>query len=202
MGKRQIGEMQPSELAVMLLVADLASIPMQTVDIPLVTGLIPMATLLVLEIAISYAALKSKRIRGVIFGAPSIIINNGRIDQVMLKKLRFNLEDLFEELHLKNIDDINDVQYAILETNGKLSVFLKPEKRPLTPKDMNIPVQNNGLPLIVVADGVLDKNNMSSLKLSQTWLNDQMKKHKAHDVNKIFLLCVDENKNIYMQVKE
>ena len=107
-----------------------------------------------------------------------------------------------EELHLKDVEDINDVEYAILETNGKLSVFKKPEKRPLSPQDMNITVPNNGLPLAVIADGVLDENNMSALKLSKSWLNEQMRKYKVPDIKKVFLLCVDENKNIFMQVKE
>ena len=143
MGKRQIGEMQPSELVVAIMISDLASIPMQEVNIPLVSGIVPVLTLLVAEVAMSYICLKSVKFRRLYTGEPSIIIYNGRVREKELKKLRFSLSDLIEQLRISGCNGIGDVQAAVLETNGQLSVFKKAQ--PVTCEDLDIKSKGSGV---------------------------------------------------------
>jgi uncharacterized membrane protein YcaP (DUF421 family) len=125
MGKRQIGEMQPSELVVAIMISDLASIPVQATGIPILSGIIPILTLVVAEIIVSYAALRSRRARGVISGRPNVVIENGQLNFEEMEKIRMNVDDLIEELRLANCSKIKDVKIAVVETNGKLSVEQK-----------------------------------------------------------------------------
>lgn len=202
MGKRQIGELQPSELAVTLLIADLASIPMQATDIPLLTGLIPIATLLVLEIGLSYLSLKSRTMRKLISGSSTVLVEDGKINQRALKKLRFNLDDLMEELRLKDIANVSDVEFAILETNGKLSVFPKPEKRPLTPEDVQLTVSDSGIPLMLISDGIVDYVNLQKANHTVPWLKRQLKRYHILDFSKVFLMSIDSKDTIHLEIKE
>lgn len=132
MGKRQIGELQPSELVIAIMISDLATIPMQETGIPLASGVIPIVTLIVLEVLSSFWSLKSKKFRTFATGRPSMLVENGQPNIVEMRRLRFNYDDLMEELRLWGLNDISEVQYAILETGGQLSIILKEENRPLT----------------------------------------------------------------------
>lgn len=188
MGKRQIGELQLTELVVTLLIADLASIPMQATDIPLLTGLIPMLTLLVLEIAMSYLTLKCPRFHRLVSGSSMILIHHGKINRKTLGKLRFTLDDLIEGLRLKDIERIEDVEFAILETNGQLSVF---------PRS-----QTNSLPWPVILDGYADQRAMEQVGVTEAWVMEYLKKRGISSVKQVFLLNVDDKKNCYLVKKE
>jgi len=136
MGKRQIGEMQPSELVVAIMISDLATIPMQDVAIPLFSGVIPILTLIVMEILLSWISLKNKKFRRLMTGKPNVIIHNGKILKEEMKNLRFNTDDLNEQLRIQGYTGISDINFAILETNGQLSVIPKPKNKPATAEDV------------------------------------------------------------------
>jgi uncharacterized membrane protein YcaP (DUF421 family) len=135
MGKRQVGELEPTELVVTIMISDLASIPMQEAGIPLASGLVPILTLFVMEVLFSFVAMKNKKIRRFMSGKPSVLVRDGRIDVEEMRKIRCNRDDLMAQLRLSGCANVADVRYAILETNGQLSVLLKKEKTPLTLRD-------------------------------------------------------------------
>jgi uncharacterized membrane protein YcaP (DUF421 family) len=202
MGKRQIGELQPFELVVTIIIAELATIPMEDKETPLINGIIPIITLLVLQVSFSYISLKNERIRNIICGTPSILVENGKIKEKELKKLRYNLSDLMEQLRIKNISNIADVEYAILETSGELSVITKSQKKPLTPEDLNISTEYEGLPLSLIMDGKIIYNNLIKANLDIDWLYKELKKHNIDDPKNILFASLDTKGNIYLQSKE
>ena len=153
MGKRQIGQMEPSEFVVTMLVANLASIPMQDGGIPLFSGLVPIITVLALELVLSHLSVKSICFRRVLCGKPVILVENGNILQGNLRKTRVTLDELTGHLRQKDVLDLKSVQYAILETNGELSVFPYPKERPASAGAAGIPVAEQHLPMTVVSDG-------------------------------------------------
>lgn len=136
MGKRQIGEMQPSELVVAIMISDLAAIPMQDTGISLFSGIIPILTLIVMEILLSQISLKSKKFRRLVTGKPSVIIHNGKLLREEMQKIRFNMDDLKEQLRIQGYTKVSDINFAILETNGQLSIIPKPKSKPATIKDV------------------------------------------------------------------
>jgi uncharacterized membrane protein YcaP (DUF421 family) len=167
MGKHQIGQLQPYELVITILISELAAVPMQDTDIPLINGIIPILTLLLIQITLSLLSLKSAKARRIICGGPSILIENGKIQQPELTKLRYNIIDLLEQLRLKDIPNIADVEYAILETSGKLSVIPKSQKRPVNPEDLKITTLYEGLPISLIIDGNLQRNHMKKSRLTE-----------------------------------
>jgi len=174
MGKRQIGELQPSELVITIMLGDLASVPMQETSIPILNGIVPIVTLVFLEVMLSLVSLKSKRIRKFISGEASVIIRDGQIDTNELKKLRFNIDDLLEELRGKDIVNIADVQIALLDTNGAFCVIPKAAKRPVTPEDLNIAPKEEELPYTVISDGKIIKDNLIKLGKEEKWLKKKI----------------------------
>ena len=176
MGKRQIGELQPSELVITIMLGDLASVPMQETSIPILNGIVPIVTLVFLEVMLSLVSLKSKRIRKFISGEASVIIRDGQIDTNELKKLRFNIDDLLEELRGKDIVNIADVQIALLDTNGAFCVIPKAAKRPVTPEDLNIAPKEEELPYTVISDGKIIKDNLAKLGKKEEWLKKKIEK--------------------------
>ncbi len=144
MGKRQIGEMQPSELVVAIMISDLATIPMQDVGIPLMSGIIPIFTLIVMEILLSQLSLKNKKFRRLMTGKPNVVIHNGKILKNEMKKIRFNMDDLNEQLRIQGYTGISDINFAILETNGQLSIIPKPKKSQATVEDVENITDNKG----------------------------------------------------------
>ena len=169
MGKRQISELQTSELVVMLLMSDIAAIPMQNTDQSLLSVIIPIFILLICEIAISLIMLKNAGFRGLICGRPVIIINDGVIQQKAMKELRMSTEDLFEELRQKDIFDLKDVSYAIVETNGKLSILKKQSSTPVTAKQMGISSNENGMQAVIISDGQFASSSLLFCGLSEKW---------------------------------
>lgn len=157
MGKRQISELQTSELVVTLLISDIAAIPMQNTGQPLSSGIIPILVLVSCEIAASFFMVKNSRFRKLVAGKPQVVINNGTVDQAQMKRLRMSTEDLSEQLRQMNVFSIQDVAYAIVETNGKLSVMKKPEKDQVSASMLGIAVPDHGIDAVVISDGELSK---------------------------------------------
>lgn len=192
MGKRQIGELQPSEFAITLIIAELATIPMQDAKTPLINGIIPIIILFSVEVFMSYVLLKSRKIRSMFTGTPLILINKGKIQQYNLKRARINIDDLMEELRLKDYPDIAQVQYAIMETNGELSII---------PKSQQPTENNDGLPLTIINDGQIDQKNMDFLNLDENWIDKTLDKYRINKIEDIFIMTVDEYQNIYLEKK-
>jgi uncharacterized membrane protein YcaP (DUF421 family) len=201
MGKRQIGQLQPYELVVIIMISELAAIPMQNTGIPLLSGLIPIFILVAAQVTLSYISLKSERARGVICGTPSIVIENSRIVEDELRRLRLNLNDLLEQLRLKNVSDISDVEYAILETSGQLSVILKSGKRPVEPQDLKISPEYEGLPITLIIDGQVIKENLKKVDLDLIWLQNELGKYGIKNVKDVFFASLDAHKQLYYQLK-
>jgi uncharacterized membrane protein YcaP (DUF421 family) len=202
MGKRQLGELQPSELVVAIMISDLASVPMQAIDIPILSGIIPVLTLIVAEVLMSYMSLKSKRIRKFLSGEPSIVIYDGRINEKELAKLRFNVDDLLEELRLNNCHDISDVAVAVIETSGKLSVIPKDKARGVTVEDMNIKnPRHEGLPYTLISDGTINREELKRSGKSIEWLKSELEKRGINSIRRVFIASLDAEDELYIQEK-
>ena len=201
-GKQQIGQLQPYELVVAIMIADLVAIPMQNKGIPLLSGIIPILTLLVSQLFLSYLSMKSLRARAIICGTPTILIEKGKILTSQLQKERYNINDLLEELRVKGYPNIADVEYAILETNGSLSVIPKSNKRPVTPQDLNLTPQYEGLPLPIIIDGRIMHQNMQKAGIDMEWLNEQLKMWKIQNVKEVLFASLDTNKVLTVYRKE
>lgn len=202
MGKRQIGQLQPSELVVSLIIADLAAIPMGNVGIPLLTGIVPILTLFVSEALISFLSLKSQFARKILSGKPSIVVVKGKIIEKELRKQRFNIDDLIEQLRIKNVSNIEDVEYAILETGGQLSVILKTSKMPIIREDLSINAQYEGLPITLIIDGYLNQNNLSVAGLNENWLKEELKKNNINSVKNVLFAFVTADRKLKYQLKD
>lgn len=176
MGKREIGQMQPFELAISIMIADLASIPMADIGIPIFNGIIPILGLLVMHLIISVLNIKSSKMREVICGKPTILIYQGKIDELKMKKERFTLNELEEKLRSNNVMDIGDVEFAILETSGDISVIQKPNKRTTTPEDFNIMPDYEGIAYNLVVDGRVMTENLKKIGKNYDWLRRQTQK--------------------------
>lgn len=202
MGKRQLGELQPSELVVAIMISDLASVPMQAIDIPLISGILPVMTLIIAEVMMSYLSLKSKRMRKLLSGEASIIIYDGQIDERELARLRFNINDLLEELRLNSCHDVSDVQVAVIETSGKLSVIPKDSARTATTKDLALKnLRHDGLPCTIVSDGVLDKRELERSGKDIKWFESEMKKRSINRIKDIFIASLDAEGELFIQLK-
>lgn len=201
MGKRQIGQMEASEFVVAMLIADLASIPMQDAGIPLLSGLVPLITVLGLELVLSHLSLKSIWFRKVLCGKPVILVENGNILQENLRKTRVTLDELTGHLREKDVLDLQDVQYAILETNGNLSVFPYPNQKPASAADAGIPTKKQYLPLTVISDGKLLKSNLKKAGKDMAWVQKILKKRRV-SIADTWLLTVDGADNVVFYRKD
>ena len=190
MGKRQVGELEPAEFVVAMLLADLAAIPMQDGALPLLTGLIPIGTVLSLELILSGLSLRSIRLRQLLCGRPVILIDNGTLLQANLRRTRVTLDELMGQLREKNILKLQDVQFAILETNGCLSVFPYPDK-----------ARRQALPLTLISDGHLLHHNLALAKKDGVWLRRVLQERNL-TVEDTYLLTVDEDGGLYVIQKE
>ncbi len=201
MGKRQVGEMEPSEFVVTMLVANLASIPMQDGGIPLYSGLVPILTVLGVELVLSALSMRSVKLRQLLCGKPVILIEKGKVLQRNLRSTRITLDELTELLRGKDVLSPETVQYAILETNGNLSVFPFPEEMPASAKDAKIAPAQQFLPYTLIADGYLYRENLHLAGRDDRWLCRQLQKRKA-TVASTWLMTVDESGHIFWQEKE
>ena len=201
MGKRQIGQMEPAEFVVTMLVANLAAIPMQDGGIPIFSGVVPILTVLGVELVLSALSLKSSKVRKLLCGKPVILIENGKILQGNLRKTRITLDELTGHLREKDVLDIQAVQFAILETNGNLSVFPYPKERPASARDAGIRARQQYLPYTIISDGELLEENLIKANKDRTWLR-QVLNEKDAEVENTWLLTVDKSNHVVFFRKE
>ena len=201
LGKRQIGQLEPSEFVLAMLIADLASIPMQDGAIPLLSGLVPIVTILSLELTLSGLTMSSVKFRRLLCGKPVILVENGRIIQENLRKVRITLDELTAKLRLKDVLDLTTVQYAILETDGSLSVFPFPKHLPATARDAGIQASKQHLPVTIIEDGFFSRENLQKSGKDEAWLKNQLASHHA-DRESTFLLTVDGSGKVNWVGKE
>lgn len=198
MGKRQISDLQTSELVVTLIISDIAAIPMQNTSQPLLSGFVPIIILIVIEIGLSVIMMKSEKFRHILCGRPIIVIKDGEIYKSELKKLRLTINDLTIQLRQQNVFNIEDVQYCIVETNGKISVLKKPEKRNPTAESFNIKIKDSGIETVIISDGKFSKQSLRLCEKSESWACEILEKEKIC-IENVFIMTADRsgNYNIY-----
>ena len=201
MGKREIGQLQPFELAIAIMIADLASVPMSEVGIPIINGIIPILSLLVMHLIISFINLKSIKMRQLICVKPSILIYRGKINEKVLIKERFTINELQERLRANNINNLADVEYAILETSGQVSIIQKPNKRTTIPEDFNIMPEYEGISYDLVVDGKIMNDNLKILNKTYEWLKKEVNKFNI-EPEEALLVTVNAKGDIFCQKKE
>lgn len=190
MGKRQIGEMQPNELVITLLISEIAAIPLQDTSQPILNGVVAIFMLVILEIIISVITMKSLYVRKIMNGKSAVIIKNGVIDQNMMRQVRMTVIDLVELLRGQDVFDISTVAYAVLEVNGNLSVLLKSSEQPVTVKDIDIKKEKATLPLPVISDGKIIRESLDALEISEEDIKSTVKKNST-DIKDVFLMTMD-----------
>lgn len=201
MGKRQLGEMEPMEFVVSILIADLASVPMQDSGIPLLSGLIPIIVVLCIELLLSVATYHSVKLRQLFCGKPVILIEHGKLLQRNMKKTRVNPDELTEYLRIQGIVDITTVKYAILETSGAISTLLYPKYEPASAKDAGVKVDDVQLPITLISGGKLLKHNLALLGKTEQWLCAQLTPYNCA-VRDVFLLTCEPNGRLYLSIRK
>jgi len=202
MGKRQIGELQPFELVLTVMISELASLPMQDTRIPISHTIIPIVTLLILEIITALLELKSEKARLLICGKPSILISHGKIDVDELRSQKLNINDLLEELRLKDYFDIAEIEYAILETSGQLSVIPRTASTPVTKEDLNIDSKQDKLPITLILDGKTNHKNLKLVKMSEDNLLSKLKSSGVNSIDEVFIAMIDSKGKFYYQKRK
>ena len=192
LGKRQLGELEPAELTLSLIIADLASVPMQDNGIPLLTGLIPIAVLLCLATILSVLSARSVRFRALLCGKPCVIIANGQVQVDALRRTRLTVNELLEALRIQGYVDLREVKFAVLETNGQLSVLPYAAQKPATAGQMKAQIQDFGLPAILISDGRLLAKNLAAQGRSEKWLSRQLAVYGLTSPSQVFLFTADE----------
>lgn len=205
MGKRQLGELQPSELVVTLLLSDLAAVPMQENGLPLTNGLLPILVLVALELLLSGAMLKFPWVARLVAGTPMTVIRDGRLQEPVMRKLRISVEDLTEALRQQEVFDIRQVQYAVAETNGHISVYCYPRFQPATAEDVGRSPADEGMPVVVISDGRLCAWGLALCGLDEAWVERILEDHRCSR-EAVFLLTASKSGKHYLlkrdEVKE
>ena len=202
MGKRQLGELQPSEFVIAILISNIATLSIEDTDIPLVGAVVPIITLMSAEVILSFITLKSGRAQKIVTGNPVVIIRNGNIDQKNMRELRFSIEDLMSQLRISGIFDIQDVSWAIVETNGQLTVYPKVKAQPVTPAYLNDPKSiSETPPMVLISDGIVSKAVLKSCNLTEKWLFGVLKEKKLSEKD-VFLMTCDSSAKYFIVKKE
>ena len=201
MGKRQIGELQPSELVITILISNIATLPIEDQDLPLLSGIIPMLTLISTEVLLSWLSLKHRGLRRLLSGSPQVIIRDGKVDQKTMRTLRFSLDDLMTALRTNNIFDINEVQLAIVETNGTVTAYQRAAYRTPTCADLKLPLQKDAPPEVLIADGSISQPGLDAAGYTMQKLEALLRK-KHTDAAHVFLLTVNANGIVTLIKKE
>ena len=202
MGKRQLGELQPSEFVIAILISNIATLSIEDTDIPLMGAVVPIITLMSAEVILSYVTLKNSKAQVIVTGNPVVIIRNGNIDQQSMRDLRFSIEDLMSQLRINGIFDIQDVAWAIVETNGQLTVYPKFESQPITPKAVADPKSGSDTPpMVLISDGVLCSKTLSACNLTKKWYEGVLKKENLL-LRDVFLMTCDPSAKYYIVEKE
>ena len=199
MGKRQAGQLQPFELIIAIMIAEVASTPMDGAGVPITYGIVPIVVLLGLHNLIALLSLKSQRLRAFFSGKPSIVIHKGVICEKELRRLKYNLNDLLEQLRAKDVMDLSDVHYAVIEPNGDLSIMLKPEKRPIQPDDMQLKPQNPGFCYDIIMDGQLKPRNITALGFTRADVLSTLGGSGLGPVGNILIATGDETGRVFIQ---
>lgn len=201
MGKRQLGELQPSELVVTILISNIAALPVEDSSVPMIMGIVPILTLVSLDVIVSTIMLKSTKFRKFVIGTPRVIISNGKILQNEMKKLRYTVDDLIESMRGQQIFDISQVNYAIVETTGKISFMLKKDFQPAEKQDVSAGGSSEDPPSIIIRDGLIDHQKMNNLNLKEKWLSKVLSEQHT-DEKDIFLMTADDGGNYTIIRKE
>lgn len=202
MGKREIGNLSPFDLVVAIMIAELGAIPLQSHDIPILHGLVPIALLALVQVGVAALCLKFEGARRVVIGEPTVIIEDGKVISSNMRRLRYNINDLFTQLRGANVFDVSDVEFAVLEPSGRLSVMLKSQRRPVTPKDMGLSTEYEGPSYPVVADGVIQYRYLKMLDLTVKDVYDMLDAKGIADVNDVFLASLNSGGSLYVAMKE
>lgn len=202
MGKKQIGELEPFELAITIMISELASLPMQDNRVPLINGIIPIITLVLLQVIFSTIQLKSESFRKLVNSTPSILIRKGKFNIEELKRQQFNINDLMEELRLGGYFNPSDVEYAILETSGKISIIPKTELNPVTKKDMNILSVQDKIPVTIILDGKVNVPNLKLIKKDLNWLKMNINAYNIGNFEDVFIALIDSQGKFYCQANK
>ncbi len=201
MGKRQIGELQPSELVITILISDVASMPLQNMEMPLLSAVTSLIVLVMLEVLLSVVSIKSRKIRKLLQGNSVMIIKNGKLIESRLRLIRYSIDDLMEALRLKDIFDISQVQYAYIETNGAISVELKPQHRTITPEDLDIVIEKASIPCLVICDGEIIEREFEVCNMTKEKLQNILYE-KELSASEILLMTVDSSGKSFIKLKE
>lgn len=202
-GKRQIGELEPIELVLTLLISDLASVPMQDFGLPLFNGVIPIITLIAMSTLFSAVSLRNVRFRELVCGTPALVISDGKLRQETMRRNRLTLDELLEQLRGQGVTDLADVKYAMLETNGSLSVLLRSNRQPLTPQQLGLDVQDDvTLPTVVINDGRVLAENLRLSGRDERWLQQELHRQGISRSEDVFMLSVDEKGGVVCLKKE
>jgi hypothetical protein len=202
MGKRQLGEMEISEFIVAALIADLAATPLQDIGIPLLNGLVPIIIMFCFEIIIAGLNMRSIKLRKLTYGRPEIIIRNGRIIREAMQKNRFTLDELMQELRAQGLTDTAQVEYAILETNGQLSIILKSGDQPATASQMGVVGDDVSYAHIIINEGRILDNNLELLGRDRRWLSNELKRQNFRSADEVYILTLSESGRVFCQAKE
>lgn len=201
MGRRQIGELQPSEFAITIIISNIATISIENLDIPLMFGIVPMIIIVIIDVLVSYIGLKSRNFRKMISGKPKVIITNGKIDQVQLNKLRYTIDDVMESLRGQGIFDLSEIQFAIVETTGKISFYQKYQSRNVTNEDLHLQSVTTNPPTLIISDGILLDLALKSVNLTKDWLLQKLSE-KNLKIEDIFLMTADPTGKVFIIQKE
>ena len=202
MGKRQIGELQPAELVVAIMISDLATIPMESVNSPLMAGIVPVITLMFAEVFLSFLSLKSRAFRRIVVGSPSVVIYGGRIIEREMERMRFNLDDLLEELRLAGCADISDVEVAVVETSGKLSIIPRADAKAASADDTERRgARASGLPCTIIMDGKINDYELRRSGRDIAFVNKSISERGAGSIKDVFLMTLSPNGKVYIQLK-
>lgn len=202
LGKRQLGDLELSELVVTVLIADIAVSPIVNDDVPVIHALSQLAVLFGCEWLLSWVSMKHQKLRTLLFGQPSVLMEHGRICQREMRKNRFTVDELLQELRLQGVLDLASVDYAILETSGELNVILKPDQQPVTPAQLGIEAENIGWPTVLISDGVIQTDNLRHSGRDEVWLRKTLKQQGCAAPEDIFLLMLDQTGALYVSEKE
>lgn len=198
MGKQELSKMSPFQLVIVFMIAELAAIPIDSTSASLINGVMAIVCLMFLQILLSFLSIKSEKFKNFITDKPSILIEKGRLNIRELRKLRITNTDLMEQLRLKNCPCLSDVQYAIMESNGQLTVIPKAENQPVTPKDLSLAVSTSTLPMLVVSDGKLYEKNLQMAGISEDDFRTKLQKAGVRNQKEIFIAFYDEEKRIHV----
>jgi len=202
MGKAELSKMSPFQMVIIFMIAELATIPIESPDISMLTGVTAIFTLMFLQVLISTVSLKSEKLKNFFSGKPSILIDGGQINHKELKSLRITINDLMEQLRLANASSISEVEYAIMEANGDLSVIQKAENKPLTAQDLSIKKSREQLPVVFISDGFVYKSNIIKAGWNEDQLNDMLHSLDINDPSKVFLAFCDGSSKLHVFISD